>query len=304
VSDAADVAEQGAAHRQALLMEFACLGEPALFGEHQRQIAHRDKGVRMLGADHAQPDPQGLLVQRPSIVQAALPGPRERHVVHRDQRVAVLGAEGPQPGGAHCHMWRLAAGCTRLEPVRGVPAVTFGAELVLLTGTSTITIAPADGSDTAVELAAAAQLREVGGNLSPGPLPPPDPTILPVLDGACGHNPGETGPPVDPGPASAPSTQVPDFTVSQLGGGQLRWADYVGRPVVVMVGDVPHVVKGIQRILHLDAPPPPVVIGLIWKPFGSKDTPAPIAPDRTGSRHSSGSGRLCRHPTPSRVVLR
>jgi hypothetical protein len=174
-------------------------------------------------------------------------------------------------------MWRLAAGCRRLPPVRGVPAVTFGDELVLLTGNAAITIAPA-GGDTAVAVAAAAQLREVGSELSRESLPPPDPAVLPILDGACGKKPGETGPPMDPGPeVSAPNTRVPDFTVDQLGGAQLRWADYVGRPVVVVVGDVPYVVEGIQRILHLGAPPPPVVIGLVWKPFGSKDTPAPIA---------------------------
>jgi hypothetical protein len=161
--------------------------------------------------------------------------------------------------------------------VRGVPAVTFGDALVLLTGNSKITIGFADG-DTAAAVAAAAQLREVDGTLSPGALPPPDPAVLPILDGACGKKPGESGPPMEDGPeVSAPSARVPDFTVDQLGGGQLRWADYVGRPVVVVVGDVPYVVRGIQNILHLASPPPPVVIGLVWKPFGSKVAPAPIA---------------------------
>ena len=65
-------------------------------------------------------------------------------------------------------MRRLAAGCIRLEPVRRIPAVTFGAELVPLTGSSTISRSPADGTDTAVELAAAAQLREVGETSPPG----------------------------------------------------------------------------------------------------------------------------------------
>ena len=36
---------------------------------------------------------------------------------------------------------------------------------------------------------------------------------------------------------------------------------------------MPNVARGIQRILHLGAPPPPVVIGLVWKPVGSKDAP-------------------------------
>jgi hypothetical protein len=196
-------------------------------------------------------------------------------------------------------MWRLAAGCTRLEPVRGVPAVTFGAELVLFTGTSTVTIAPGDDGDTAVARAAAAELREVDGTLSPGPLPPPEPAILPILDGACGHQPGDTGPPADPGPVAAPSTQVPDFTIGQLGGGQLRWADYRGRPVVVVAGDVPYVVRGIQRILHLGAPPPPVVIGLVWKPFGSKDNPAPIAAIEQEARTVSAPVGYAAIPRPA-----
>jgi len=69
---------------------------------------------------------------------------------------------------------------------------------------------------------------------------------------------------------------VPDFTVDRLSGGNLRWVTYVGKPVVVVVGDVPHVVGGIRRIINLRSSPPPTVIGLIWKPFGSKEFPAPI----------------------------
>ena len=69
---------------------------------------------------------------------------------------------------------------------------------------------------------------------------------------------------------------VPDFTVERLGGGKLRWADYAGRPVVVVVGDVPDVVSGIRRVTAVRAGPRPAVIGLVWKPFGSKEAPAPI----------------------------
>jgi hypothetical protein len=47
--------------------------------------------------------------------------------------------------------------------------------------------------------------------------------------------------------------------------------------VVVVVGDVPHVIAGIRRVRDVDRTPRPVVIGLVWKPFGSKDAPAPIA---------------------------
>jgi hypothetical protein len=71
--------------------------------------------------------------------------------------------------------------------------------------------------------------------------------------------------------------RVPDFTVRRLGGGALRWATYLGKPVVVVVGDVPYVVAGIRRVLDLGTTPRPVIIGLVWKPFGSKSNPAPIA---------------------------
>lgn len=174
--------------------------------------------------------------------------------------------------------WSVAVGCRRLPPVRGVPAVHFGDALVLLTGDSLVTVA-VTGDDTATAIAAAEQLHEVGSEPSRATLPPPDTVSLQVLEGACGKNPGDAGrmEPDSGGPAPAGDMQVPDFTVGQLGGGGLRWATYVGKPVVVVVGDVPHVRTGIQRVLALATSPRPAVIGLIWKPFGSKDAPAPIA---------------------------
>ncbi|MGC5022239.1 hypothetical protein [Micromonospora sp. DT47] len=174
-------------------------------------------------------------------------------------------------------MWSMAVGCSRLAPVRGVPAVHFGEALVLFTGDSVVTIGLA-GDDTGTAIAAAEQLREVGTELSHEALPPPNSAAVQAVDAACGKNPGDTGRmEPDQGPEPVRDMQVPDFTVGQLGGGDLRWAAYLGKPVVVVVGDVPHVLTGIQRVLALSASPRPAVIGLVWKPFGSKDAPAPIA---------------------------
>ena len=175
--------------------------------------------------------------------------------------------------------WSVAEGCSRLTPVRGAPAVHFGEALVLLTGTSVITLA-VTGDDMATAIAAAEQLREVGAELSRDALPPPDPAALQTLGAACGKNPGDAGRPLpdeEQEPAQKLDMRVPDFTVGRLGGGDLRWATYRGKSVVVVVGDVPHVISGIRRVRELDRTPRPVVIGLVWKPFGSKDAPAPIA---------------------------
>ncbi|MET8311268.1 hypothetical protein [Micromonospora sp. NPDC005173] len=173
--------------------------------------------------------------------------------------------------------WSMAVGCRRLPPVRGVPAAHFGGALVLLTGDSLVTVA-VTGDDTATAVAVAEQLREVGAELSRAALPPPDTVALQVIEAACGKNPGDTGRmEPDEGPEPVGEMQVPDFTVGRLGGGDLRWAAYLGKPAVVVVGDVPHVLTGIQRVLALTTSPRPAVIGLVWKPFGSKDAPAPIA---------------------------
>ncbi|MGW3608013.1 hypothetical protein [Micromonospora sp. NPDC005161] len=173
--------------------------------------------------------------------------------------------------------WSMAVGCRRLPPVRGVPAAHFGGALVLLTGDSLVTVA-VTGDDTATAVAAAEQLRKVGAELSRAALPPPDTVALHVVEAACGKNPGDTGR-MEPEEGSEPvgDMQVPDFTVARLGGGDLRWAAYLGEPAVVVVGDVPHVLTGIQRVLALTTSSRPAVIGLLWKPFGSKDAPAPIA---------------------------
>jgi hypothetical protein len=173
--------------------------------------------------------------------------------------------------------WGMVVGCSRLPPVRGVPAVSFGDELMLLTADSLITLA-GDNRDATITMAAAEQLRPVGAELSAEALPPPDPAALQIVETACGKNPGDAGrtePEQEPVPVG--DARVPDFTVGQLGGGDLRWAAYRGKPVVVVVGDVPDVVRGIQRVTKLRTSSQPAVIGLVWKVFGSKDTPAPVA---------------------------
>ena len=172
--------------------------------------------------------------------------------------------------------WSQAVGCSRLPPVRGVPAVHFGEALVLLTADSLITLAVA-GDDTETAIAAAEQLRAVGGGGPGAALPAPEQDALQVLTAACGREPGDTGPThSEPGGEAVQDVHVPDFTVERLGGGSLRWAAYVGKPVVVVVGDVPDVVTGIRRVTAVRASPRPAVIGLVWKPFGSKEAPAPI----------------------------
>jgi len=170
--------------------------------------------------------------------------------------------------------WSQAVGCSRLPPVRGVPAVHFGGALVLLTADLLVTLGVA-GDDTQTALAAAEQLRAVGGAGPGGTLPAPEPDALEVLNAACGPKPGDSGRQIEPA-APVEDRHVPDFTVQRLGGAQLRWADYAGRPVVVVVGDVPNVVSGIRRVTAVATGPRPAVIGLVWKPFGSKDAPAPI----------------------------
>jgi hypothetical protein len=128
--------------------------------------------------------------------------------------------------------WSLAVGCRRLASVRGVPAVHFGDALVLLTGTSVITLA-VTGGDMATAIAAAEQLREVGAEMSGEALPPPDPAAVQALDAACGKNPGDAGRPVpdeEQEPAQERDMRVPDFAVGRLGGGDLRWATYRGQP--------------------------------------------------------------------------
>jgi hypothetical protein len=89
--------------------------------------------------------------------------------------------------------WSQAVGCSRLPPVRGVPAVHFGDALVLLTADLLVTLGVA-GDDPQTAIAAAEQLRAVGTGGPVQALPPPDPDALRALTIACGQQPGDAGP--------------------------------------------------------------------------------------------------------------
>jgi hypothetical protein len=63
--------------------------------------------------------------------------------------------------------------------------------------------------------------------------------------------------------------------VPRLGGGQLRWADYAGKPVVVVAGDITQVAPAVRRLAELTSGgTSPAVIGLAWDTMGDKEHPA------------------------------
>ena len=167
-----------------------------------------------------------------------------------------------------------ADGCSRLRPVRGVPTVEFkrAGTVFLFTGDLAISV----GSTPDVKLAeeAATALRRVGEDgPTDSPLPPPPPAKIPLIDRACGRSPGEHGPDMS-GEAGPQDYALPDFTVPRIGGGHLRWADYAGKPVVVVAGDVTQVAPAVRRLAKLTSGgKSPAVIGLIWDPFGDKEHP-------------------------------
>jgi hypothetical protein len=77
-----------------------------------------------------------------------------------------------------------------------------------------------------------------------------------------------------PGEATTQHYALPDFTVPRIGGGRLRWADYAGKPVIVVAGDVTQVAPAVRRLAKLTSGgKSPAVIGLIWDPFGNKEHP-------------------------------
>lgn len=193
---------------------------------------------------------------------------------------------GPECDGPDCY-WRVSvgdsnipldgtvAGCSRRAALHGVPTVSIaGDSVILFTAELAIQVGTTPGD---VELAAqaAAELRRVGETAPVGALPPPPKSKLKLIDAACGQRPGDHGPelPVDPG-----VTELPDFTVPRLGGGELRWSDYLGKPVVVVAGDVIQVAPAVRRLAGMtsggESPP---VIGLIWDTLGDKEHPAPAA---------------------------
>lgn len=170
-------------------------------------------------------------------------------------------------------------GCSRLAPIHGVPTVSLaGDSVVLFTGPLAIRVGTTPGD---VELAAQAakELRRVGESAAAGTLPPPPASKPKLIDAACGRHPGEHGPGLYDDPALNPASEgMPAFTVPRLGGGQLRWTDYNGKPVVVAAGDVTDVAPAVRRLAKLTSGgKSPTVIGLTWDTVGDKVHPAPTA---------------------------
>lgn len=168
-------------------------------------------------------------------------------------------------------------GCARLAPMHGVPTVTLAGESVILfTGDLAIRVATSV-DDLEVAKQGAAGLRRFGDAAPVGTLPPPPASKLKLIDKACGQRPGEHGPDLfeEPEPTA---TDFPDFTVPRLGGGQLRWAEYVGKPVVVVAGDITQVAPAVRRLASLTSGgTSPAVIGLAWDTLGDKEHPASSA---------------------------
>jgi hypothetical protein len=88
--------------------------------------------------------------------------------------------------------WSHAEGCSRLADIRGVPALDFGGGTVLALDGVTVTVFD-DRGDPQRSSAVAADVRRVGQS-APGPLQPPKPADLALVDQACGAQPGEAGP--------------------------------------------------------------------------------------------------------------
>jgi hypothetical protein len=97
------------------------------------------------------------------------------------------------------------------------------------------------------------------------------------MDGACGKNPGDSVPTSEERVYEAEARKVPEFTVAKLGGGQLRWSDNAGRPVVVVAGDAPQVAGGVRRPAPLTSNgTSPAVTGLVWDCTSPQGSPPPV----------------------------
>lgn len=180
--------------------------------------------------------------------------------------------------------------CRRLEPQLGVPAGVLMGELTLATGGLLVTVSDFRGRDAsgtsdprgdvqpAVRLLS--QLRSVGTTQPLGALPPPDPQVVAWMDDVCGSTPGrEVSHPLEAELHPLDNAHVPDFTVERLGGGELTWADYRGKPVVIVVGSVPQVSTTVRRLHALLATSPShaTLLGLVTDPAGDKFNPRPVA---------------------------
>ena len=96
-----------------------------------------------------------------------------------------------QPG-----RYRHAVGCSRLEPQRGVPTVAQADAVWLFTDEQVVRLGDLAYSPELVAPAAAA-LVEVGRPPTDDDLPPPPRASLPIIDRACGANPGDHGRPIE-----------------------------------------------------------------------------------------------------------
>ncbi|MET9269951.1 hypothetical protein [Kribbella sp. NPDC003557] len=166
-------------------------------------------------------------------------------------------------------------GCSRLAPLHGVPTVLMAGEAVILFTADVAIRVGTSAIDPEVAEQGAAVLRRFGASAPVGTLPPPPAAKVKLIDKACGEHPGDHGPELFEGENTA-AVGLPDFAVPRLGGGQVRWADYGTRPVVVVAGDIAQVAPAVRRLAELTsggtAPP---VIGLAWDVMGDKEHPAP-----------------------------
>jgi hypothetical protein len=174
--------------------------------------------------------------------------------------------------------------CRRLDPQLGVPAGEVMGELTLVTGKLLVTVSdfrerPAgDGLQPAIHALTA--LRRVGDSTPLATLPAPAPEAAAWMDELCGTTPGqEVSHDIDSGQGVLDNAQVPDFTVERLGGGELAWADYRGKTVVVVVGTGAQVATAVQRLRPIlgKTRAAPALVGLVTDPTGDKFNPRPVS---------------------------
>ena len=170
--------------------------------------------------------------------------------------------------------------CKRLEPQLGVPAGVVMGELTLVTGELVITVSDfrerPDGDGVEPAVRALSALRQLGESTPVGSLPAPTPEVAGWMDELCGTEPGqEVSHELGGGPDDLDNSMVPDFTVERLGGGELAWADYRGKPLVLVVGTGPQVSATVKRLKPLIArnPSHPPLLGLVSDPMADKFDP-------------------------------
>jgi hypothetical protein len=174
--------------------------------------------------------------------------------------------------------------CQRLEPQLGVPAGVIMGELTVATGDVIVTVSDfrgRDGDNDGIRsaLMLLPRLRALGDTGPRTALPPPNSVFAAWMDEVCGTRPGkQVSHDFDNQPVPAVPDHVPGFTVERLGGGELNWADYHGKGVVIAVGTVPQVSTAVRRLQPLvaKAPSHPTLLGLVSDPTGDKFNPRPL----------------------------